>query len=91
MTEATVGDGAPAVNSLFDDGPLIPPIKLNSLRGLPRGLFCKSCWVREHMGWNWRTWKKWKDGGMPTVMPDTQEEHVLTDWVIDFLAERKTP
>lgn len=77
MTEATVGDGAPAVNSF------------RALRGLPRGLYCKAADVLLYMDWDKRTWRLWKSEGMRTDFPGTREEHVLTDWVIDFLASRR--
>lgn len=81
MTEATVGDGAPAVNSF--------PAETPRLTGLVRGLYCRADAVREFMGWNRVVWAKWKKDGMRTQFPDTQAEYVLTDWVIDYLANRE--
>jgi len=90
MTEATVGDGAPAVNSFRDDGPLVPvgAGDICGLGGLPRGLYCRADEVLRFMGWNRKLWKKWKDDGLRTQFPGTSAEYVLTDWVIDYLSNR---
>ena len=79
MSEATVGDAAPSVN-----GNSSPPPQL---RGLPRGLYCRSVDVMEWMHWSKVTWGEWRVAGMRTDFPGTKAEHVLTDWVIDFLIE----
>ena len=79
MSEATVGDAAPSVNSF--------PAPIPQLRGLPRGLYCRSCDVMAWMHWSDKTWSKWRKAGLRTDYPDTAAEHVLTDWVIDFLID----
>ncbi len=81
MTEATVGDGAPCVKQVIEINP--------QLRGLPRGLYCRSSWVIEYMQWSRETWNCWRETGLRVQNPGTKAEHVLTDWVIDFLANRK--
>lgn len=79
MTEATVGDGARSVNGNATPFP--------QLRGLPRGLYCRAADVMEWMKWSRETWNEWRNEGMRTDYPGTKAEHVLTDWVIDFLCE----
>lgn len=78
MSEATVGPGTPQVKPEDYGFPV-----------LQRGLYVPTRWLLKRMHWSRKTWNEWKDAGLRTQYPRTRVEHVLSDWVIDFLQARE--
>jgi len=57
-----------------------------SLRGVPKGLICRSRDVREFMGWAVETWDLWKEAGLKVIdQVATKAELIDTDELIAFL------
>lgn len=73
MAEPTVDDCAPSVNEISEP------------RFLERGQLWAVPDLLRRMRWSQETWNAWRVAGLRTLLPRTKAEHVLTDWVIDFL------
>lgn len=87
MTGPTVGQRAPAVNAISDDGPLIPPPPVEAPdRFLRRGEYWAVPDLLRRLKISQNTWTEWRAAGLRSQLPRTKSEMVLTDWVIDFLA-----
>lgn len=75
MSEPIVGAARAKVNK-----------KITSrLRGIPRGMICRSSDVKYEMGVGHITWTIWRDGGLDArVLAGTKTEYVSTDSLHDL-------